>query len=205
MLNHVALPPREFAEKHGDEIVFDHIPHERKEAENRKFLLPDRSAILRTFNHDVQLLPPCPGSMFPTICKGVVRQRFGGLAIDNHMDRLNMLAAIPELSLVIVGSQIGRAALFSLTKLPDKYSKYGPVVTCRLDLFLPLKKHENAWDPKPNMPLLGMAVAPLQTTTVDECKKGKWPKRWRLILHYVNHSILSYELWRDNEDALIVT
>ena len=196
---------REFYEKHADEFDFDYIPHAHRDAENRKFILPDRSAILRTFNHDVQLLPPCPGSMFPTVCRGVVRQRFGNLAVEIHMDRLNMLAAIPELSLVVVGSQIGRAALFSLTKLPDGYSKYGPVVTCRLDLILPLKKHEDAWDPKPNMHLLGIAVAPLQTTTTDESKEGKWPRRWRLILHYVNHTILSYELWRDNKDTLIVT
>jgi len=196
---------REFTEKHAGEFDFDHIPHAHREAENRKFILPDRSAILRTFNHDVQLLPPCPGSMFPTVCRGVVRQKFGNLPVDIHMDRLNMLAAIPELSLVVVGSQVGRAALFSLTKLPDGYSKYGPVVTCRLDLILPLKKHEDAWDPKPNMHLLGIAAAPLQMTTGDDSKLEKWPKRWRLILHYVNHTILSYELWRDSKDILIVT
>lgn len=38
------------------------------------------------------------------------------------MDRLNMFAVIPELSLVVLASQIGRAAVMTLTRLPDNAS-----------------------------------------------------------------------------------
>jgi hypothetical protein len=134
--------------------------------------------------------------------RGIVRQELGTL--QDHLrpfDRLNMLAVIPELSLVVAASQIGRAALISLTRLDDDFSNAGPVVMFRLDLILPLKVHEDGH--RPSVPLAGMAVAPLQTSeTVG--KEGLGGKRWRLLLHYVDHTILSYELFRNEGDELVV-
>jgi hypothetical protein len=112
-----------------------------------------------------------------------------------------MLAVIPELSLVVATSQIGRAALITLTRLKDSFASTGPVVMFRLDLILPLKMHED--EQRPNVPLAGMAVSPLQTGE-SVGKEGWADKRWRLLLHYVDQTILSYELFRNEEDELTV-
>lgn len=64
-------------------------------------------------------------------------------------------------------------------------------MTFRLDLILPGKKQEDE-GMKPNLPLFGLAVGPLQT------KKGIGRAgSWRLVLHYYDHTVLSYELSRD--------
>ena len=91
-----------------------------------------------------------------------------------------------------MGSQAGRAALITLTR-PEIFSHYGPVVNFRLDLILPGKKQEDA-GLRPYLPLFGLAVAPLQAA-----KERAGPRRWRLILHYYDHTVLSYELSRDEE------
>jgi hypothetical protein len=113
-----------------------------------------------------------------------------------------MLAVIPELSLVVAASQIGRAALITLTRLGDEFPSAGPVVMFRLDLILPLKMHEDKH--RPHVPLAGMAVAPLQASERVRKEEGWVDKRWRLILHYVDQTILSYELFRNEGEELIV-
>ena len=165
--------------------------------------IPCGHAILRTFNQDIELLPPDYPNALRTFCRGVVEQRLGDLRDQlRHFDRLNMLAVIPELSLVVAASQIGRAALITLTRLGDEFSSLTmPVVMFRLDLILPLKMHEDEY--RPWVPLAGMAVAPLQASASETGKF--WPgQRWRLLLHYVDQTILSYELYRNEEGELIV-
>jgi hypothetical protein len=164
--------------------------------------LPAGHAILRTYNQDIELLPPDYPNTLRTFFRGIVRQQLGNLRDQlRHFDRLNMLAVIPELSLVIATSQIGRAALITLTRLGDDFPSAGPVVMFRLDLILPLKIHEDK--NRPYVPLAGMAVAPLQAS--EAVKKGRWVgKRWRLLLHYVDQTILSYELYRSEGEELIV-
>ncbi|KAE9381566.1 hypothetical protein N431DRAFT_539185 [Stipitochalara longipes BDJ] len=164
--------------------------------------LPFGHAILRTYNHDIELLPPDYPNTLHTFFRGVVRQQLGDLRDQlRHFDRLNMLAVIPELSLVIAASQVGRAALITLTQLSDDFSYTGPVVMFRLDLILPLKMHED--ENRPYVPLAGIAVAPLQACT--SLSRESWVgKRWRLLLHYIDQTILSYELFRNEEEELIV-
>jgi hypothetical protein len=165
--------------------------------------IPFGYAILRTFNQDIELLPPGYRKTLRTLFRGIVQQHLGDLRDQlRHFDRLNMLAVIPELSLVVAASQVGRAALITLTRLADDFSKVaGPVVMFRLDLILPLKLHEDEY--RPWVPLAGMAVAPLQA---PESARGKsWEgQRWRLLLHYVDQTILSYELYRNEEEQLVV-
>jgi hypothetical protein len=73
----------------------------------------------------------------------------------------------------------------------DGYSKFGPVTTFRLDHLLPFERHM----PEIRSPVLGLATSPVPGA------EG----RWRLILHYMDHSILSYELWRgDTGDLLLI-
>lgn len=138
----------------------------------------------------MELIPANSPDMLRTFFSGIVRQELGPTdAVLQHFDRLNLLAVIPELSLVVAASQVGRAALITLTRLEDDFSSQGPVVMFRLDLILPLKVHE---DSRPNVPLAGMAVAPLQ---------GK-ARRWRLLMHYLDQTVLSYELYRKDGEEL---
>jgi len=175
-------------------------------SETPKYYLSDHSAILHTYAHDIELLPPTKGDlMFRTLCRNVLRQKLtDDVANLHHFNRLNMLASIPELSLVLVASQIGRVSLLTLTRLEERFSPQGPVVMFRLDLILPFKEDEDK--ARPPCPLLGMAVSPLQTDEFGyEKDSGRdegvnWPRRWRLMLHYYDHTILSYELGRDERD-----
>lgn len=163
------------------------------------FLLPDKSAIIRTYQFDIELIPPT-SSMPKTICKNVVKRGIQPALVGllRPFERLCFLSSVPELSLIIAGSQAGRAALITLTR-PDVSSTSGPVVNFRVDMILPRKQEEDA-GLRPNLPLYGLAVAPLQ---VSNEKAGR--RRWRLIMHYYDHTLLSYELSRDEDtDTLLV-
>ncbi len=176
------------------------MPIVREEVEIQ---LPPGNAILRTYNHDIELIPPNSPTMLRTFFGRIVRQQLGNLQDTLGLyDRLNMLAFIPELSLVVAASQIGRAALLTLTRLEDDFSSLGPVVMFRLDLILPLKQHEDL--NRPARPLLGMAVAPLQASETGRREGWASERRWRLLMHYVDQTVLSYELFRNEGEELIV-
>ena len=117
-----------------------------------------------------------------------------------HHHRLNMLAKIPELSLLVVASQIGKVALFTLTRLENGFSRHGPVVMLRLDFVLPFADQHQLL--RPVEPLLGIAVSPQPSTEPRDARKNARPRRWRLILTYFNSSIVSYELSRGENDEL---
>jgi hypothetical protein len=164
-------------------------------------MLPAGSAILRTYQHDVELLPPTPACP-RTLCRRIVRHAHIHPGIIGHRGyaRLNMVVPIPELSLVVVGSQAGRAALVSLTRIDDRASLNGPVVSFRIDGFLPSRDshQERVW---PRRPILGMAAAPVQTAEGLGVQRFK---RWRLFMHFYDHSILTWELSRDvGTDSLV--
>jgi hypothetical protein len=67
----------------------------------------------------------------------------------------------------------------------------------RIDRILPTKRDEVEGF-RPTAPLLGIAVSPLQGQQMKE------RKRWRLIMHYYDHSILSYELSREGDNLLVL-
>jgi hypothetical protein len=112
-----------------------------------------------------------------------------------------MLAAIPELSLVLVASQIGRVALITITRLVGCNSRIGDIVSMRVDLILPFKVEESGDKIRPSYGLLGMAVGPMQIQRTMTAARGGGEdrRRWRLMLHYYNHTILSYEISREEE------
>jgi hypothetical protein len=173
---------------------------------SQAFLLPDHSAILRTYQFDIELMPPT-NSVMRTICKSILHQRLTAAVSGlRPFERLNMLAVIDELSLVIIGSQVGRCALITPTRLDKGFSSNGPVVMFRIDRILPSKTQEDG-GARPTSALLGMAVSPLQA---DESPWAGWARKrhysrvWRLILHYYDHTILSYELSRTENDVLLV-
>jgi hypothetical protein len=186
---------------------------EKKFRENLKkgqyisHLVPSGSLILHSNRHTVHLLPTngeCP----PTKCNNILRQDFPHdtwfpRPISVY-DRINMLATIPELSLVLVASQVGRVALITITRPVDRYNNLKSFVSMRVELILPFANEETKLKIRPSCGLLGMAVGPMQPEE-QRLRGGMGPNSWRLMLHYYNHAILSYEISRDKEtqDLLI--
>lgn len=124
-------------------------------------------------------------------------------------ERLNMCAQIPALGVVVVASQKGRALVLSLSKVPAdavsepqtrdrsyQQSTYAMRVECILPFFS--QERENQ---RPFAPLHGLAVGPMQGSERPE----KAQRRWRVMLMYQDHSILSYEISRraSNRDSAV--
>jgi hypothetical protein len=160
--------------------------------------------ILQSYRHSITLHPTQDDTL-PTQCDNLLRQEFphdiGFPQPLADYDRLNMLAAIPELSLVLVASQIGRVALITITRPVQRDSRLGHIVSMRVDLILPFSDEESEEKIRPSHGLLGMAVGPMQNERAKMVARGagEGPRRWRLMLHYFNHTILSYEISREEE------
>ena len=121
-------------------------------------------------------------------------------------DRLNMVAQVPELGLVLVASQVGRVALLTLTRM-----RCPKTFAFRLDCILPSVEQE-ARRERPMVPLLGMAAGPIQGREKEAGSGGDggspdgrgWEpwravegsRRYRLMLYYTDHTVLGYELSR---------
>ncbi|EXJ83699.1 hypothetical protein A1O1_07323 [Capronia coronata CBS 617.96] len=86
-----------------------------------------------------------------------------------HLDRLNMMQAIPELGVVIIASQLGRCAVCSLTK-----NQKSGTLGLRVDWTLPTQKQE-ARRLRPFLPLLGMATSPIQGHLKSEDDTAGYP------------------------------
>ncbi|CZT18815.1 uncharacterized protein RCC_04659 [Ramularia collo-cygni] len=100
--------------------------------------------------------------------------------------RLNLHAYIPSIGVVVVASQMGRAAILSLTKLSGE-----EVYTMRVDAIVPFKEQEERGE-RPCMPLAGIAVGCIQGT--EKLELGR--RRWRLMMTYCDHTVLSFEIRR---------
>jgi hypothetical protein len=114
--------------------------------------------------------------------------------------RLNMIAHMPEISAVAVGSAIGRVAILTLTRKPacPEHDKIVFQNAFRVDWILPTSEEEQQHR-KTLRPLHGMAVGPVYDNVDDLRKRARLPCRYRLMLHYRTHDILSYEITRDKE------
>ena len=140
-----------------------------------------------------------------------------------HFDRLNMTHQIPELGVIAIASQIGRVAL--LTSATIQYSeKYvpcrqlrsrsaapSPLRTCpgfQIAAILPFKSQEHQArgraGVRPETPLLGFAISPIlgsDTSTIRSSSSSMAGEtgrtgRYRLLMTYYDHTILSYEISR---------
>lgn len=187
----------------------------------QSFTLPFNILHLERF--DLHLLTEIKyGTDSPTSCNTIKCQQAlrqdvpPGLHQVIGYDRLKMLVQIPELGLVAIATQVGRVALLTMTSMGGAgVTKYG----FRIEWFLPLKSEEQRGR-RPDYSLLGMAVGPLQgfeaaspsskasnTPGSRRNSRGQAPingvkesRRFRLILYYYDHSVLTYEIWRDVED-----
>ncbi|KAG5974320.1 hypothetical protein E4U56_004832 [Claviceps arundinis] len=121
--------------------------------------------------------------------------------LESHFvisDRMDKVVHIPELFLLVIRSGLGRVMLVTPTRLarpikkPTGVLRYG----LRLEWVLPRRSDEAVY--RTNMrPLHGMAVGPVQGAGVTGRREGRQqaamtPKRYRLMLHYRNHDILTY-------------
>ncbi|KAB8299165.1 hypothetical protein EYC80_001268 [Monilinia laxa] len=168
--------------------------------------LSNGAVILRSWQDSIELLPSSP--IFPpSTCSDRFFRRGSPRAFGRrfqHLSRVNMMALIPELSLVVVACQNGQAALLTLTAV-NIPSCNAPVTTFRVEDLLPPRKYGTTYligheGPKP--PLLGMAVSPIQKGEGIKLNAGKHPKKWRLIMQSYDHTVWTYELSRDENNNL---
>ncbi|KAI1083309.1 hypothetical protein F5B20DRAFT_458489 [Whalleya microplaca] len=169
-------------------------------------ILGDGSSIMRTYEMDIELRSfeeDGVGIMFE---KSIYQSR-PDLAVLPSVrvshERLSTLIHVPELSLVVAASMCGRVALVTLTR--PKYGNLSFKRGFKIEGFLPTKKEEDS-QLRPVCPLLGVAVAPVPFSgNLELAEEPVSRRRYRLMLHYYDLRILSYELSRNSAtDSLSV-
>ncbi|KAM7205818.1 hypothetical protein V8F20_003051 [Naviculisporaceae sp. PSN 640] len=146
------------------------------------------------------------------------RRRAQPYDLAQHIsERISMLLHVPELNLVVAGALNGRVALITLTK--TKATVHGQPLRrgFRLDYVLPRKQEEEK-RLRPWCTLHGIAMSPVPGRHIrglkglqlmDDDRPGKrhsrqpLPFKYRLILHYLDHTILMYDIERKGHDLLI--
>jgi hypothetical protein len=103
---------------------------------------------------------------------------------------------IPELGIFIIASPVGRAAIFALTKSRNPIT-YG----FQLEYILPFASGDENEITSPefsNSRLVGVAAGPVQGSFDLPGERGTGPKgrRWRLLMYYMDHTVLSFEISR---------
>ena len=141
------------------------------------------------------------------VCQNALHQRVPPrLRMLTTFDRLNMIHQVPEIGVVIVGSAVGRVALLTMTKLNHGNSSLSGF---HVDWILPFKSQEDK-GVRPEAPLMGIAVSPVQgqadsgeisdddssTPTAGRKAPRSGTRRYRVMLVYAEHTILSYEIKR---------
>lgn len=172
--------------------------------------------ILRAFEKDFEMFPLAnekskdknkPQEIGVMFSDALTCEYFNHRAISRWFraaGRLNMLVHIPELCLVALGSPTGRVMLVTLTRMAS------PVMDAtgsrrwehgiRPELVLPRGAEEGVYRKNPRA-LHGLALAVIP----EDLESGKHglplTKRYRLLLHYQSHDILSYEISRDAQSG----
>ena len=107
-------------------------------------------------------------------------------------NRISLHASIPELGVVVVGTYNGRCGVISLLQGESETGE--TIYYWKMDWLLPFQDQEHRHE-RPGTYLIGLAVSPLQG--MGGRRSDGVARKWRLMLHYYNHSILSYEISRD--------
>lgn len=125
-------------------------------------------------------------------------------------DRLNYFLQIPELGIFAVASPGGRCAIFTLTQFRAKRAgKTQTICGFKEDHLLPFPEQErNLRFPEMKGRLIGIAAGPVQGCLSGkdddmeglEAERDLDAKRWRLMMMYDDHTVLSYELGKVRKD-----
>ena len=167
-------------------------------------------SILRTTASDVELQSLEPGTA-STLCKDVIVPplRRGSFPWDMHphlCERISMALHVPELGIVALGSLCGRVAILSLTRPPSSRIAGTRVKrSFKIECVLPRREEDHH---RPCATLHGISISPVHDHRAGELRlyrPAHKPRRYRLILHYLDHTILMYDISRGSpeEDLLI--
>ncbi|TRX97923.1 hypothetical protein FHL15_001133 [Xylaria flabelliformis] len=166
----------------------------RREEESPQLPVTDGSSVMRTYEMDIELMggEDNTGIMFT----GSIYQNKPPRAIfpgvHFPIERLANLLHVPELSLVVAGSLCGRVVLITLTRPTSPH--YSFKRGFRIEAILPKRIDEDN-HLRPICPLLGVAIGPIPSAGLHGRLLGE--RRYRLMLHYYDHRILSYEVYRN--------
>lgn len=131
--------------------------------------IPQIPTLHCTASH-LRLLMTPQASSAHVFCANILKQalpEYIEMTNHVHLDRINMVQQIPELGIVIVATQIGRCAICTTTR-----NENTGTLGLRVDWVLPTSKQE-ARQLRPPMPLLGIAVSPIQGRFPAEKNKSK--------------------------------
>ncbi|KAM0281947.1 hypothetical protein ACHAQH_003293 [Verticillium albo-atrum] len=183
--------------------------------------ITSRACLLRTYMTDIEMRRVSSPHR-SVVCRSITSTQ-PNHSVFRHTTRLNMLLHVPELSLVIIGSAVGQVILLTPTvgdrgvNFADERKGHAPLGAewpsrhgFRVDWVLPTQTDEEA-ERRPARPLYGVAVGPVQEGGAEgmllrgpegKITAGPGSRRYRLMLHYRDHTILSYELSRNDDDRL---
>ena len=204
------LERRMFVMRTGRQFI-NGIPSRGESAEQG--LAPDY-VLLRSYEKDFEMVPLATKKVdgheeIRVVCTDALKSDFprvmGVQRLFWATSRLSMLAHIPELFLVILGSPTGRVILVTPTRMakPMKMEseKYQWDHGMRIECVLPRRSDDMVHRAGTSArPLYGLAVGPMLESEKNAKKPdASRPRRYRLMLHYQNHMILTYELTRDEQ------
>ncbi len=178
-----------------------------------RFIIPFN--LLQTNERDIHLFrdiivdadqPICAPGLLQreVLCRQALSQEIpSAYSSLNQLQRLNMIAQIPELGVVVIGNQVGRVGILTMTRWEArKQSGY------KIECILPFSSEERK-GVRPKRPLMGMAVGPVQG--MGGPLPGESPRvgvtgmrRFRLLMVYCDHTMLSYEISRPEGDENVV-
>ncbi|KAK3328848.1 hypothetical protein B0H66DRAFT_539517 [Apodospora peruviana] len=171
-------------------------------------------SILRTTTTDIEL-HPLDSAGTGIMCKAVLthhnhhKRRVEPYDLSAPVsERTSMLVHVPELSLVVAGALNGRVAILTLTKTNKHLHGMSWRRGFRVNWVLPRKEEEDK-RLRPWCALHGIAVSPYPERRArglelfGDTNRFTPPGKYRLILHYMDHTILVYDIERRGEDVLI--
>ncbi|KAF2971177.1 hypothetical protein GQX73_g2387 [Xylaria multiplex] len=166
-----------------------------KNTTNDTAILQDGSSVMRTYEKDIELVGGDQniGIMFDNAIHQQRPPRTLIPPVRFSPERLSDLLHVPELCLVAAGSLCGRVALITPTKPSNP--RYSFKRGFRVEAILPRSSEEDR-RLRPICLLYGIAIGPIPSAGGPNGHL-LGDRRYRIMLHYYDHRILSYEIYRD--------